>query len=291
MVPEEIRSVFMKFSIPFENHIPWMYLDVKGLVTVGVGYLIDSPVLKNPSVLALDLSWHSKDGSPVTAEALQAEWWKIKKATKLSRAGAAPAKDMTVFRLSNAEIERTTLLRLEVFYEKLLESYPEMPLWPIPAQLATLSMAWAMGPGFPAMFPKFSTAVRDLDFLAAASECTIREAGNPGVIKRNIKNRALFAEAAKALEPAPAPKTEELSEEEREEAFNLVALTLDASARENARAVPDESETLSPPRRTFCFCERAGGTVLPWRSTCPERSSTRWRKRRWPPGPRPNTPL
>lgn len=36
-----VRHYFVKFNEPIEARIPYMYLDIKGLVTVGVGNLID----------------------------------------------------------------------------------------------------------------------------------------------------------------------------------------------------------------------------------------------------------
>ena len=39
---ESVRRGFIGFSAPFEGRLHYMYLDVKGLVTTGVGNLIDS---------------------------------------------------------------------------------------------------------------------------------------------------------------------------------------------------------------------------------------------------------
>src|SRR5580704_1499007 len=36
-----VRDIFPNFSKQFEGRVGWMYLDVKGLVTIGVGNLID----------------------------------------------------------------------------------------------------------------------------------------------------------------------------------------------------------------------------------------------------------
>ena len=34
-----VRNYFIKFNEPIEKRVPYMYLDVKGLVTIGVGNL------------------------------------------------------------------------------------------------------------------------------------------------------------------------------------------------------------------------------------------------------------
>jgi len=254
MTPPEVREQFLRFSIRYEGYIPWMYLDLKGLVTVGVGYLIDSPRMKDPSALATNLPWYDKKGGAVTKDRIQAEWWKVKRRTSLAKAGAAPAEALTDLRLSNKAVEQTTLSRLDTFYEDVLDYYPEMRSWPVPAQLGVMSMAWAMGPGFPKMYPNFSAHVRARSFLEAAQECTIREAGNPGLIERNKKNRLLFQEADR---------------EEKSRQENLVCEDTLASS-----GTDGESEALSHHPGTLCFAETGSGTVLAWRSNCPRGSSS-----------------
>jgi hypothetical protein len=56
-------------------------------------------------------------------------------------------------------------------------------------------MAWAMGAGFPAHFPRFTAAIAAGDWATASDECRIDETGNPGVHLRNMANRALLLSA------------------------------------------------------------------------------------------------
>ncbi|MGO9893202.1 MAG: hypothetical protein ACLPX8_03180, partial [Bryobacteraceae bacterium] len=77
--------------------------------------------------------------------------------------------------------------------------FQDFDTWPADAQLGLLSMAWAMGPGGPGQFPHFSSACKSLDFNAAAAECKMNEAGNPGLIPRNQANFTLFSNAAIVL--------------------------------------------------------------------------------------------
>jgi hypothetical protein len=60
-------------------------------------------------------------------------------------------------------------------------------------------MSWAMGPGGPGGFPQFRAACQNLDFNAAAAECKMSEAGNPGLVPRNQANVTLFSNAAVVL--------------------------------------------------------------------------------------------
>ena len=71
--------------------------------------------------------------------------------------------------------------------------------WPADAQLALLSMAWAMGPGGPGGFPHFRAGCQALDFKTAAAQCQMNAAGNPGLVPRNQANVTLFSNAAIVL--------------------------------------------------------------------------------------------
>ena len=75
--------------------------------------------------------------------------------------------------------------------------------WPADAQMAVLSMAWAMGPGFAPKWTKFCAAFArkdSPDFEAAAATCKMNEAGNPGLIPRNNANKRLFLNASAVLD-------------------------------------------------------------------------------------------
>ena len=41
-------------------------------------------------------------------------------------------------------------------------------------------------------WPKFTAACNMGDWIAAAAECKMEEAGNPGLVPRNLANRQLF---------------------------------------------------------------------------------------------------
>jgi hypothetical protein len=106
------------------------------------------------------------------------------------------------------ELDISTLVRQrlaanEVGIEK---TFREWDTWPADAQLAVLSMAWAMGSGFTAKWPRFTTACRARDWLAAAADCRMKEEGNPGIVPRNDANQLLLRNAhrvdAQKLEPS-----------------------------------------------------------------------------------------
>src|SRR5689334_22442277 len=111
-----VRSQFRAFNEPFEGSIPYMYLDIKGLVTVGVGNLID------PVGLATALPFRFKStGGPATTEQITAEWQKLKNDTSLAKRGHLACKPITELELNDDAIDALIAERLagnEAFLKK-----------------------------------------------------------------------------------------------------------------------------------------------------------------------------
>ncbi|MGA2185810.1 MAG: hypothetical protein ABSH47_22555 [Bryobacteraceae bacterium] len=189
-----VKAAFRAFNEPFEGVVPWMYLDIKGLVTVGVGNLID------PVELAVQLPFRFRARPEVAAspEQIAEEWHQIKSNAALAKAGYRACEPLTRLRLNDAAIDALIASRLtgnEASLKK-KESFRQFGAWPADAQLGLLSMAWALGPGGVAGFSRLAAACRKLDFAGAAANCTINEQGNPGVAPRNRADRTLFQNAA-----------------------------------------------------------------------------------------------
>lgn len=227
-----VRSYFVAFSAPLEGVIPWMYLDVRGLVTTAIGALID------PVSLALPLPWVRGDGSRATEVEVRAEWARIKSATWLAKAGAGKAKGLCALRLTEQGVADVTLSRLDGMAGELARRAPGFADWPAAAQLAALSMAWAVGAdGLTRGFPRCWAALCAERFGEAAGECAIRTEGNPGVAPRNERNRLLLLAAqhqvdtgedrAVLLHEPPAPP-----QIDRAAALSLAWSTADASVVE-----------------------------------------------------------
>jgi hypothetical protein len=174
-----------------------MYLDIKGLVTTGMGNLID------PVDAAVRLTWRSPDGTVATPDLVHQEWTRIKTNLRLAHQGAQAARRVATLHLDDADIEALILAKLD-HDEEILKANPafaDFDDWPADAQLGLLSMGWAMGPGFGPRFPHFSCACAAGDFATAAQDCAISTAGNPGVASRNAANRQAFLFAATAADP------------------------------------------------------------------------------------------
>lgn len=194
-----VRAAFVAFSAPLEGVVPWMYADVRGLVTTAIGILID------PVSYALALPWVRRDGSPATPAEVVADWQRIKGDASMARLGHRAAERVTSLRLTPEGVEAVVLRKLDELDAQLAQRWQEYPTWCSDAQLATLSMAWAMGAGFD--FPRWDAAVRRGLWLVAAQECTISERGNPGVAPRNQRNRLLFGAAHRVQQGGLDPDT------------------------------------------------------------------------------------
>lgn len=183
-----VRSAFIPFTAPLEGVVPFLYLDVLGLVTTAIGNLVDSPAA------AIACPFRRHDGERATPAEITAEWERVKARQDLRLRGGMVFKSITTLRLDDAGVALVVGSTLDRMDRQLAERFPGYKDWPADAQLATLSMAWACGPAF--RFPALEAALRDEDFLRASNECRINTKGNPGVIPRNERNRVLYRNAA-----------------------------------------------------------------------------------------------
>lgn len=194
-----VQSQFRAFNEPFEGAIPYMYLDVLGLVTVGVGNLID------PVTVATALPFRFKHkpgvatpGALATKEQITAEWHKLKSNASLAHKGHCACAPITDLELDEAGIDAVIGQRLaqNESYLKRQPHFKDFDTWPADGQLALLSMAWAMGPAGVVNFRHLCESCAKLDFKIAATHCKMNEEGNPGLIPRNKANCTLLSNAA-----------------------------------------------------------------------------------------------
>lgn len=233
---KSVRSAWIAFNAPFEGVCLHMYLDNRGLVTTGVGNLID------PMELAEFLPFRKPSGMLATIAEIRAEWRTLK-------AKAVPEDTIQAWRKNHQDAplpiqllggadpsqQSVTTLRLRrqdidvLAHRKLLQNEEALRdrfglsgwnQWPACAQLPTHSMAWAMGTNGFAGFPKFCAAARRQDFAAMAAECRVMP--DRGTLRlRNAANKALFLNAARVvaegLDPellifdAPKPPPDEVA--------------------------------------------------------------------------------
>lgn len=191
------RDYFFEFTAKFEGVVNWMYLDVYGFVTVGVGNLLDTPTA------AAELPFvHNSSSSLADTASKQQGWNDVRRRQDLVSVGHLAFAAVCDLRLSDNDIRDLVDRKLTENEASLVAVFPGFALWPADAQLGLLSMVWALGLSkLLSLFPRFCAACRSLDFDTAASECRIQTARNPGVILRNIANEGLFRNAARVQKP------------------------------------------------------------------------------------------
>jgi hypothetical protein len=187
---DSVAAAFVAFSSPLEGVVPWMYLDVKGLVTCAIGNLID------PVSLAVSVPFLRPDGTSASVDEIRGEWLSVKNRVALAKQGHRAAEHVTSLRLSDEGVQLVVSRTLATMEAELRRTYPEWDAWPADAQLATLAMAWACGTGFRRSFRRLHTALLAQDWATASQQCRINSTGNAGVIPRNTAMRQLYFLAA-----------------------------------------------------------------------------------------------
>jgi len=188
---QSVIEIFPSFTERLEGKVPWMYLDILGLVTTGLGCLID------PVTLATGLLWKTKRGEMATVSEIVAEWHTVKEMTTLAKLGHRVAERYTRLRLTDEGVAELAKRRLDMNEDYLRKVWPKWDEFPADAQIAIMSMAWAMGAGFVKKFKLFTAAVANGDWLGAQKNCHINETGNAGIVPRNKLNKRLFLDAVK----------------------------------------------------------------------------------------------
>jgi hypothetical protein len=151
-----------------------MYLDVKRLVSTGVGNLLDQDDPErfgsNPQPLPeiFTLGWSDKNtGVPANRDEILQEY----RTVKFSNTANLPTPQrerITRLVITEDAVDALVARKRDSFEAALKQRQPfaAFESWPADAQLGVMSMAWAMGPKF--RFPRFQAAAQAADWLEAA---------------------------------------------------------------------------------------------------------------------------
>lgn len=203
-----VRNSWPEWSAQFEANVAEMYLDIKGLVTGGVGNLLDDRS-GNPPQSVFDLPWRRKsDFQLATREQVGEEWHRVKGRQDLKDASLSRRLAITTLYLAPSDIETLVFKTFDKFANILKQQFPDLDTWPPSAQRALMSMAWARGPhAFSTNYPRFTAACLVRRWDIAAAECKIAgEETNKGLKPRNAINKTLFLDAwTKGVVAPPAP--------------------------------------------------------------------------------------
>jgi GH24 family phage-related lysozyme (muramidase) len=192
---------FVNWSKPLEGLEDFPYTDAEGLVTTGLGDLIDAmgPGQKMHDNCGHGTSTPCGQASPTAAARalpwspnnLDADWAAIKAAWPGVQSTACAK--ITTSRLSPDAIQTLVAARMKANEADLLTHLTGYAQAPADAQLAAMSMAWAMGSGFPPKFPAFTKAFNAGDYLTAAAQSHMQ---GVGIDMRNLGNKLLLTNAS-----------------------------------------------------------------------------------------------
>lgn len=194
-----VEAAFLGFTRPLEGVVSYMYTDVLGLVTTGIGNLIDSV----PMASALPWKVRATDADASPAQ-IAAEWYAVKDGKIAAWHGPRP------LYLKDDAILALVLGRLQQNEVYLARRWANWSSWPADAQLGAHSCAWAAGAAWRA--PHFDLAAAALDFTTIAGppgdanvdpskrgDAWLNDTGNAGLRPRNLANKLLFSNAAEVV--------------------------------------------------------------------------------------------
>jgi hypothetical protein len=211
-----IRDTFFDFTAKREGFTPFMYCDTLNLVTTGVGNLIDRgprngfDISAGAMAPAMSLPWRHKaagwtSSNPIAGELASPE--EIRESwirTKLKEQEVPGFNKKGGFAYANFQPLTLDLASLKALFTKTLNSfdatlasrYPTYQQAPADAQLAMLSMAWALGPAFD--FPAFKAAFDAGDYRKAGDLSYFKGGGGTPTARtgRNADNVIMFNNAA-----------------------------------------------------------------------------------------------
>jgi len=194
-----VMDVFQKTQTQFEGFVDVMYTDVIGLVTTGMGNLIDDKSGINGYGPALQYAWIRKsDGQPATQAEIIQDWQTVKNAHTASGTFDLPNdRKITQLKLPPLVIQDMIASRFANNEKELLKSFPGFASFPADGQMAIHGMAWAMGSAFvPVLgFHMFADAVNRGDWLAAKAQSAFQKEAK----ERKAGHDKMFDNAAKAV--------------------------------------------------------------------------------------------
>jgi len=169
----------------FEGRIAHLYLDTKGLVTVGVGKMLrnEAAALKLPFV-------RRADGVRATPAEISADFRAVLAQPKGKLAGSY--RKFTLLDLPNPAIDDLLKITVDGFEADLRARLPGYATAPAPAKAALLDMAYNLGTDGLLLYKNLKAAVAKGDWRRAAAECH-RNGPSP---ERNDWTRDQFLAAA-----------------------------------------------------------------------------------------------
>jgi hypothetical protein len=172
-----------------------MYLDKIGLVTTGLGNLMD----KGAKGDVYNQPWTHGIGGPLASrDEIDSAWNAVKERQDLAHLGGGNTAfaNLSDLRLSDEAILNLVNSKLSAFENIIRGDFPGYDSWPADAQLGMLSLAWANGPKFKNGYPLFAAAANGL--MPLFDEMA-KQSGIKDNAPRTDANFTLFSNAASVL--------------------------------------------------------------------------------------------
>jgi GH24 family phage-related lysozyme (muramidase) len=189
------NEILVDLNLMIEGKLDFMYLDKDGQVTTGIGHLLNSvdAAQRVPFIVP------GEGGRLATPTEIAQDWERVHQRKDLRLEGGGRFRDIARLRLTEATIARLFEERtaIDVRELKVTSEFATFESWPMDAQIALRSMAYAAGPAFArgGRFRLFREACAALNFEEAANQCRMDDSQNPGLRPRNAANVAMFQNA------------------------------------------------------------------------------------------------
>jgi len=191
---QSVINALPDFLKQYEGKVNFMYLDVKGLVTIGIGNLID------PLNMALKYEFSPKGGSGVASSGeVTSEWQTVKARKDLINGGSPAFNSITRLQLSDrgiTDMVNDSAKAIENYIKTNASArtfYADFDNWPADAQLGFMGVAWGGIPLPQFGWHEFPKACQNADWDKAAAECKIN---SPLAMGRNDAHKLMFMNAA-----------------------------------------------------------------------------------------------
>lgn len=169
-----------------EGCVPYMYLDTKGYVTVGVGHMM------RDVAAAQKLAFVRRDsGAPATLGEIAADFARVKGQPFGQSITHRAFRSHTKLILPDDRIDALLSRRIAGFENGLKRNFANYEAYPDRVKLGLMDMAFNLGTrGLVTKFPSFTRAARAGDWAGCARECRRRGISS----ERNETVRRLFEE-------------------------------------------------------------------------------------------------
>jgi len=148
MLSQTDKTTIYKITRKYEGNVLHMYLDSKGLVTVGIGHLLSTVAD------AQKLTFYTAKNVKATAAEIKTDFDNVSKQPKKKL--APYYKRFTKLHMEQGDIDNLTYAHINDFYKELKQIYVDFDSYPAPARYALFDMIFNLGKsklqnGFPTM--------------------------------------------------------------------------------------------------------------------------------------------